>query len=242
MVKEKAAAIRHQIGSRFLALGVDRLDYTKGIVERLKGVELFLEQNPHYRHRFAFLQVAVPSRSESKDYRKLRRLVEEMVGRINGRFGDLQHVPLRYYFGSLNLEELIAHYRAADLALVTPLRDGLNLVAKEFVASKVDNSGVLILSPFAGVAEQLSGAVMANPYHAQDLAGKIRIALEMPEEEKKNRMKNLRKTVRSEDCTRWWHNTIKSLVEVGEKQTAGHYPFCLDAVEQIERKNLAKSP
>jgi len=215
-VRQRAASIREDTAGRFLALGADRLDYTKGIVERLRGVELFLEENPEYRERFTFLQIAVPSRTENRDYRELRRLVEETVGRINGRFGTLRHVPVLYRFVSLDLNELVAHYLAADLALVTPLRDGLNLVAKELVASRVDNCGVLMLSPFAGVSEQLQGAVMVNPYSTRDVAEKIRYSLEMPVEEKDERMRRLRETVRRDDLGRWWRRLLEDMQETCE--------------------------
>lgn len=242
-VREKARAIRSQIGTEFLALGVDRMDYTKGIVERLQGVELFLEQNPGYRDRFTFLQVAVPTRTENTDYRQLRRLVEETVGRINGRFGNLWHVPLHYRFGSLNLEQLVAHYLAADLALITPLRDGLNLVAKEFVASKTDESGMLILSPFAGAAEQMGEAVIANPYYTRDLAEKILFSLEMDPDEKKSRMKMLRETVQREDLSLWWRNTLKSLAEAGTdtRPPQMNFPYTV-VLNKKNEQNLAELP
>lgn len=213
-VRQRAAAIRRAVGSRFLALGVDRLDYTKGILERLQAIEIFLEQYPEHRHHFTFLQVAVPTRTEGQDYRDLRRAVEETVGRINGRFGEQWRVPVRYQFRSLSPEYLVAHYLAADVAMVTPLRDGLNLVAKEFVASRIDNSGVLVLSPFAGAAEQLNEAVMANPYYPQHAAEQLRYALEMPPDEQSRRMKLLRQNVAQYDLSRWWKDTLDSLAVI----------------------------
>jgi len=210
-VQHRAAAIRRAVGARFLVLGADRLDYTKGILERLKAIELFLERYPEYRHHFTFLQVAVPTRTEGPDYRELRRAVEETVGRINGRFGEQWRVPVRYQFRSFSLESLVAHYLAADVALVTPLRDGLNLVAKEFVASRTDNAGVLVLSPFAGAAAQLTAAVMANPYHPDHVAEQLRYALEMPPEEQSRRMRELRRNVETHDLSHWWESVLESL-------------------------------
>jgi trehalose 6-phosphate synthase len=212
-VQQRAAAIRRAVGTRFLVLGVDRLDYTKGILERLQAIEIFLEKFPECRHHFTFLQVAVPSRTEWKDYRELRRAVEETVGRINGRFGEQWRVPVRYQFRSLNPEYLVAHYLAANVALVTPLRDGLNLVAKEFVASRIDNAGVLVLSPFAGAAEQLTEAVKANPYHPHHMAEQLRFALAMTPEEQSRRMKLLRQNVEEYDLSHWWQSVLDSLAE-----------------------------
>jgi len=212
-VRQRAEAIRRSIGARFLVLGADRLDYTKGILERLQAVELFLERNPGYADDFTFLQVAVPTRTEGKAYRELRRAVEETVGRINGRFGEQWRVPVRYQFRSLSPEYLAAHYLAADVALVTPLRDGLNLVAKEFVASRIDNAGVLVLSPFAGAAEQLTEAVIANPYYPHDVAEQLRFALEMPREEQARRMRAMRENVTRYNLTHWWQSTLDSLTQ-----------------------------
>jgi trehalose 6-phosphate synthase len=212
-VRRQATAIRRAVGTPILVLGADRLDYTKGILERLQAIEIFLEKYPEYRREITFLQVAVPTRTEWKDYRELRRAVEETVGRINGRFGEQWRVPVRYQFRSLSPEQLVAHYLAADIALVTPLRDGLNLVAKEYVACRLDNSGVLILSPFAGAAEQLTEAVTANPYHPHHVAEQLRYAVEMSPEEKSRRMKLLQQTVEEYDLTYWWQSILDSLAE-----------------------------
>lgn len=225
-VRQRAAAIRRAVGTRYLALGADRLDYTKGILERLQAIELFLEQNPEYRREFTFLQVAVPTRTEGKDYQRLRRAVEETVGRINGRFGEQWQVPVRYQFRSLSPEYLVAHYLAADVALVTPLRDGLNLVAKEYVASRIDNSGVLILSPFAGAAEQLTAAVQANPYHPHHVAEQLRFALELPPEEQARRMKILRQNVEQYDLSFWWQSVLDSLAGTRPRRLQPLRPNC----------------
>jgi len=156
------------------------------------------------------LQIGVPSRENIAAYRKLRSAVEAAVGRLNGKY-DRHHrsVPVRYSCHPLGQEELVAHYLAADVALVTPLRDGLNLVAKEFVACRGDESGVLILSTLAGAAEQMSGALLVNPYDTAALAKAIREALEMSPDEQRRRMRCLRQTVQKHDLGRWWHLTLK---------------------------------
>lgn len=222
-VQAWVAELRRGVGTRYLLLGVDRLDYTKGILERLQAIEKILESYPHYQGDLTFLQVAVPSRTEVKEYRKLKSEVEETVGRINGRFGLNWQVPVRYYFNSLYPEQLVALYLAADVMLVTPVRDGLNLVAKEFVASRVDEGGVLVLSPFCGAAEQLKEAVTANPYYLEDLVEKISSALEMPSGEAQRRMRLLRENVKNYDINYWWQRNLTSFPKaVGEPVFDGH--------------------
>lgn len=202
-VQERAREIRGSVQAQFIFLSVERLDYTKGIPEKLEAVEKFFERFSGYRDKVAFLQVAVPSRTEVNTYANLRRRVEEAVGRINGRFGENWKVPVRYSFKALDRRELVAHYLAADAALVTPLRDGLNLVAKEFVASRINGDGVLVISPFAGAAEQMAGALLANPYDSEDMALKIKAAVEMSPAEQQRRMRAMQKGIRQYDV-QWW--------------------------------------
>ncbi len=203
-VIEKAAKIKRDVGGKHLVIGVDRMDYTKGILERLKAIEWLLEARPEYRTEMTFVQIAVPSRTDVTAYRVLKKQIEETVGRINGRFMENFHVPVRYLFKPLEKEDLIAHYLAADMALVTPLRDGLNLVAKEYVAVKSNEPGVLVLSPFAGAAVQLKQALFANPYSPREMAARIASGLEMPDEEKRGRMAALNQVVREQDLDWWW--------------------------------------
>lgn len=210
-VKKHAEEIRGAVGCEFLFLSVERLDYTKGVLEKLKGIEVFFEKYPDYRNRVAFLQVAVPTRSGVQAYASLRGQVEEAVGRINGLYGSFEWVPVRYFFRSLNRRELVAHYLAADAALVTPLRDGLNLVAKEYVASRVDGSGVLVLSPFAGAAEHMKGCLFANPYDPVNMAEQMRAAVEMPESERRRRMLFMQQIVSLYDVNWWWQKMLASL-------------------------------
>jgi alpha,alpha-trehalose-phosphate synthase [UDP-forming] len=168
------------LGHRRLILGVDRLDYSKGIPERLQAFERLLEIAPEWRGQISFVQVSVPSRESVPEYAELRRRVEMLVGRINGRFGEADWVPVRYLYRSYDHGVLAQLYRAADIALVTPLRDGLNLVAKEFVvAQDPARPGVLVLSKFAGAAAELVDAVLTNPYHTDGLAADIDRALRM---------------------------------------------------------------
>jgi len=182
---------RSQIGDRIVILGVDRLDYTKGIKERLLAVERFLEKHGKFRHRILLIQVAVPSRTRVKEYRVMKREVDETIGRINGRFTGEGWPPIQYIYRSLSREELVAYYRLADIALITPGRDGMNLIAKEYVASQVDKKGVLILSEFAGAAEELTEALLVNPYDIETVSDAIYKAIRMSSAQKKRRMEKM---------------------------------------------------
>lgn len=202
-VMAEAERLRKAASGAALIVSVDRLDYTKGIPRRLLSFERLLEKYPRLRGRVRLVQVAAPSRGSVGQYREIQRTVNEMVGRINGRFASPGHDPIHYISQNLDSERLAAFYRAASIALVTPLRDGMNLVAKEFVACRTDGDGVLILSEFAGAAAELTDALMVNPYDLDSVATTIHDALEMPEAERRDRMAGLREQVRSHDVHRW---------------------------------------
>jgi len=201
----EVAGLRQALGTRKLILGVDRLDYSKGIPERLLAYERLLERYPEWRRRVALLQISVPTRAEIPDYAELRERVEGMVGRINGQYGDTDWVPVRYLYRSYDQHVLAQLYRLADVALVTPLRDGMNLVAKEFVASqRVERPGVLVLSQYAGAAETLAGALITNPFHPEGLAADIDRALRMPAAERIQRQRTLVAALDSEGDAKMW--------------------------------------
>jgi trehalose 6-phosphate synthase len=202
-VRRRATELRHELGNaETIILGVDRLDYTKGIDLRLKAFAGLLEETDE-PHKYAFVQVAVPSREDVPAYQDLRSEIEQIVGRINGDYGEPGWAPVSYLYRSLELEELIAYYVAADVMLVTPLRDGMNLVAKEYVAARIGDPGVLILSEFAGAAEQLRSALIVNPYDVDTVTATIRRAAHMDRSEARMRMQRLRRTVRKEDVFEW---------------------------------------
>ena len=188
---------------RRLILSVDRLDYTKGILPRLLAFESLLESDPSLRGRVTLQVVAVPSRTGVEAYRSLRTRIEETVGRVNGRFGGPSWTPVVYQFQSLPFAELAALYGRADVALVTPLRDGMNLVAKEYLATRRDATGVLVLSETAGAARELGEAVLVNPYHVDDLADGLRTALAMPPAEQVRRNRRMRERLERYDVARW---------------------------------------
>ncbi|ATB31225.1 bifunctional alpha,alpha-trehalose-phosphate synthase (UDP-forming)/trehalose-phosphatase [Melittangium boletus] len=202
-VLEEVRVHREKSAGQRLLLGVDRLDYTKGIPRRLLAVQRLLEREPAWRGKLRFVQVAVPSRTTVADYATYRERVDELVGRINSLYGSVHNVPIHYLYRSLNEKQLSALYRAADVMFVTPIRDGMNLVAKEFCAARPDEDGVLVLSEFAGAADELGDAVMVNPYDVEGMADGLEAALEMSEEERRTRMRSLRTRVKDYDV-HWW--------------------------------------
>ena len=215
-VQTRAAAIRSDLGAGVVLLGIDRLDYTKGIPERLEAFESFLERWPGQKGRVVLLQVGVPSRGDVPIYRDLRRHVEALVGRINGRFGDGRYQPVVYSSRSLSREEVAAHYLAADAALVTPLRDGLNLVAKEFVATRQDRRGVLVLSRFAGAAAELPEAVLVNPYDQDGLVEAIHRAVDMLPAEQGRRLAAMQAGLATHDLKWWWQQVCSNLQDLSQ--------------------------
>lgn len=211
-VQQLGAALRRDLGDpETIILGVDRLDYTKGIDLRLRVLETFFDEHPDLEGKVSLVQISVPSRQDVEEYQEIRRQVEELVGRVNGRFGQAGWLPVHYVYRSVPFEELIGAYSTADVMLVTPLRDGMNLVAKEYVATRLDDSGVLILSEFAGAAEQLEEALLVNPYDLDALAATIHRAVVMEEDEKRRRMRRLRRKVTRWDVHRWARHCLDSL-------------------------------
>jgi trehalose 6-phosphate synthase/phosphatase len=211
-VIEDVRVHRERSTGQRLLMGVDRLDYTKGIPQRLLAVQRLLEREPSWRGRLRFVQVAVPSRTAVEDYATYRDKVDELVGRINGLYGSVHNVPVHYLYRSFNERQLTALYRAADVMLVTPIRDGMNLVAKEFCAARPDEDGVLVLSEFAGSADEMGDAVMVNPYDVEGMADALQAALEMSEEERRTRMRNLRARVKECDV-HWWVRSFLDTLE-----------------------------
>lgn len=189
---------------RDMIVGVDRLDYSKGLEERFLGYERFLIDHPEERKEVFLLQIAPPSRGEVESYQQIRSALEGLSGRINGAFADFDWVPIRYVNQGYPRDALAGIYRAARIGLVTPLRDGMNLVAKEYVAAQdPEDPGVLILSRFAGAAAQLDGAVLVNPYSADDMSEAIAKALKMPLDERRRRWRSMMDNVEREDVI-WW--------------------------------------
>jgi trehalose 6-phosphate synthase/phosphatase len=210
-VLRDVAKIREQAGPRRILLGIDRLDYTKGIPRRLLAFERFLTIYPEWRDTVRFVQVGVPSRDGVEPYKMFRREVNELVGRINGSTGSVTDVPVHYLARSVTRQELVALFRAADVMLVTPLRDGMNLVAKEFVASRTDEDGVLILSEFAGAADELGEALLVNPYDIDGCADAMARALTMSAAERGARMRALARRVHANNIHVWTDHFVRTL-------------------------------
>jgi trehalose-6-phosphate synthase len=198
----------------FMGLGVDRVDYTKGILERFLAIERFLETNPQYQGQFTFVQIGAPSRTHIKRYHDLLAEVEAEAERINWRFQTDRCKPIIFLKRQHSHSEIQAYYRVADLCLVTSLHDGMNLVAKEFAAARTDERGVLILSCFTGAARELQDALVVNPYDIDQTAHAIRAALEMDPEEKQRRMQRMRRIIREHNVYRWAGSLIEHVCEV----------------------------
>jgi trehalose 6-phosphate synthase len=207
----RARRLRRHVPGEVLLLGVDRLDYSKGLLERLSGLARLFERHPEHRGRVTLVQVAVPSRVRVEEYRQLKRQVDEAVGKLEGRFGDESWSPVRYIARALAPEELAAWYRAADVCLVTPLRDGLNLVAKEYVATRTDGGGALVLSEFAGAVEELPQAYVVNPFGPDNLSGALHAAITDDRLERLRRMEALRGRVCANDVHLWASGFLRQL-------------------------------
>jgi trehalose 6-phosphate synthase len=217
-IKARAVEIREGLGNpKHILLGVDRLDYTKGIRHRIKAYGELLDQGRVSVEDATFIQVASPSRERVDAYMQLRDEVELAIGRINGDHDTLGHTAIRYLHQGFPREEMVAMYLAADVMLVTALRDGMNLVAKEYVATRADNRGVLVLSEFTGAADELRQAVRINPHDIEGVKDAIVTALEMPREEQSRRMRSLRKRVLEHDVAAWSHSFLRAL-----EQAAAH--------------------
>jgi alpha,alpha-trehalose-phosphate synthase [UDP-forming] len=215
-IYEERVALLRELGIEavFLGVGVDRVDYTKGILERFLAIERLLEKHPTYREKFTFLQIGAPSRTHIKRYHDLLAEVEAEAERINWRFQTGKWKPIVFMKRQHTHHEIQRFYRTADLCLVTSLHDGMNLVAKEFVAARPDEQGVLVLSRFTGAARELPDALLVNPYDIEQMAEAVRFALEMDTEERKTRMQRLRRVVREHNIYRWAGTLIGELCEV----------------------------
>jgi len=213
-IKKKANELREQFGTGRLMLSVDRLDYSKGIILRLKGFEEFLQEHPEYIGKVSHVMVVSPSRDNVEMYADLKDEIDKLVGAINGTYSRVDWTPIYYFYRSYGFEELAALYHIADIALVTPLRDGMNLVAKEYIATKRDEPGVLILSEMAGASIELSDAIIVNPTDTGEIAGAIHKTLEMPVEEQLKALRSMQEVVSTQTVEQWAKDFITELLEV----------------------------
>ncbi len=230
-IADRAWYIHEDLPRRHLVLGVDRLDYTKGIPLRLEAFRNALTRYPELREKITLVQVVTPSRSDIPEYQELKRKVEQLVGEINGLFTVSGWVPIIYIHRLLDRPELLAYYRTAEIGLVTPLKDGMNLVAKEYCACSIEESCVLILSEFAGAAAQMqNGAILVNPYHIEETADAIYQAFTMDMEERRRRMGELRGSIRENDIFTW----VDSFLSAAIGKELGSFPPAEDYIPQAE--------
>ena len=210
--------LRRSAEGRHVIIGVDRLDYSTGLEERVLGYRRFLHEQKERRGEIFLLQIAPPSRGEVATYEVIRGHLDELSGRINGEFAEVDWVPIRYVNQGYPREELAGFYRASQMALITPLRDGMNLVSKEYVAAQdPEDPGVLILSRFAGAALQLKDALLVNPYSKEEISDAILKAIEMPKEERIRRWPGMMETVRNDDVVAWRRDFVGALANAGRK-------------------------
>ncbi len=213
-VRKELMRYKHDHPRSHFILSIDRLDYTKGLIHRLKAFEFFLENNHEYRETVSLVLLAVPSRIGVDQYQQMKSEVDEIVGRINGEYSTFQHTPVWYFYRSLPFQDLVDLYSVCDIALITPIRDGMNLVAKEFVASRIDGTGVLILSEMAGASKEMSEALLINPNDKAQMALAIKTALEMPVDEQKERIQIMQHRLSRYNIHKWAGDFLRSLENV----------------------------
>ncbi len=220
-----------------IIFSVDRLDYTKGVQNRLRAYELFINHNPQYKNKVVFIMVIVPSRDSILKYAERKRLIDEMVSRINGEVGNIHWQPVIYRYSSLEFNEMLAFYTACDMALITPLRDGMNLVSKEFVASRKDKKGVLILSEMTGAARELTEALTINPNDILEMSIKIKEGLEMDASEQERRMEHMQRRVEHYDVKTWANDFMTELSTIKQRQQS----FQIFFLDEITKKSMYDS-
>ncbi|GAB3770123.1 bifunctional alpha,alpha-trehalose-phosphate synthase (UDP-forming)/trehalose-phosphatase [Spirosoma horti] len=205
-----------------IIFSVDRLDYTKGVMQRLDALEAFLEAHPDWKGNLVFILVVIPSRDEIQTYGERKQMIEQAVGRINGKFATLTWVPIVYRYASLRFSQLLALYTACDVAMITPLRDGMNLVAKEFIASRQDEQGVLLLSELTGAANELGESLLVNPLDEYEVAEQMLVALTMPPDEQQRRMRVMQQRIREYDVKQWANDFFDRLLATRQGKRLGH--------------------
>ena len=230
-IKELKMTAQHQV----IIFSIDRLDYTKGILFRLQAIRRFLNQYPEFHKKVQFVQLVVPSRAEIPKYHQLKEEINRLVGEINGQMTHDGWVPVHHLYRSFSRRELIAYYRASDIMLITPVKDGMNLVAKEYIASNVEEKGVLILSEFAGVAAQLCNeAILVNPYDIEGVSEAIKIALQMPIQERQKRMRRMRREVKKNNIF-WW---VETFMRAGFSKELKDFPPVIEYIPQDPESTL----
>jgi trehalose 6-phosphate synthase/phosphatase len=217
-VQREIKKIKKRVGERKIIVSIDRLDYTKGIAQRLEAFDFFLENNPKYREKVTLILVAVPSRTGVEQYAQLKREVDELISRINGKYGTIGWMPIWYLYRFLPFKNLVPLYSVGDVALITPVRDGMNLIAKEYLATKTNKKGVLILSEMAGASKILGESLIVNPNNKEEIANAIRQALRMPEQEQIRRNEVMQKRLKRYNVERWAYDFMDNLARIKKRQ------------------------
>jgi len=240
-ILEMRNQIRNNFENKKIIFSVDRMDYTKGLMHRLEGFEYFLEHYPEWREKMVFILNIVPSRSEIPAYTERKKMIEEKISSVNGRFSSISWQPLIYRYNHLSFNELAALYLAADAALITPLRDGMNLVAKEYVATCTGGRGVLILSELAGAASELNEAILVNPTDVVDVGSSITRALAMPLYEQRNRISLMQRRLQEYDVVKWVNDFMEQLAQVKQEQQRQKVKFLDDQAMATIRKHYQRT-
>ncbi len=227
---------RYNLHKKYIGIGVDRLEYTKGLIKRFQALALFFDRYPEYRGKFTFIQITVPTRIK-EPYISYKANLEKLIRKINRNYSTEDWNPVIYRDTKAEHEDLVAYYRMADVAIISSVYDGMNLVAKEFVASQKDMKGVLLLSEFAGAAEELDGAILVNPYDIEEFSDCIRNALSMTEGEKQCRMKTLRMQVKERDIYRWISDVLGEIA-VLHSMKPYRYRYLFDHLSEIKMDNI----
>jgi trehalose 6-phosphate synthase/phosphatase len=233
-VQKERNQLKKTLNNLKTIISIDRLDYTKGIINRLQGFETFLEKNPQWLKKVVLLLVLVPSRIGVEQYQDMKKQIDELIGKINGKFGSLDWMPIIYQYKFISFQPLVALYSMSDVALITPLRDGMNLIAKEYLATRTDKTGVLILSEMAGAADELGEALIINPNNREEIAEAIKTALEMDKTEQKERNQVMQDRLANYDVIRWANDFILELFSVQEQQKI----FTLRLLEESIQEQL----
>lgn len=235
---DKVVSLRHsflqKMKDKKIIFSVDRLDYTKGVHNRLKAYEYFLQKNPGYHEKVLFILVIVPSRDTIPKYAERKSMIDELISQINSKIGGIHWQPVIYQYNTLEFKEMVALYTACDLALITPLRDGMNLVAKEFVASRKDKKGVLVISEMAGAARELTDALTINPNDVLEMADKIKEGLEMSKEDQSIHLENMQKRIANYDVKAWADDFMTELKNIKYKQKS----FQIKFLDEFSKRHL----
>lgn len=238
-IHNEMECFKENYANRKLILSIDRLDYTKGLQLRLNAFDRFLEKYPQYIGTVSLIMLAVPSRNNVDSYKKLKSEVDELVGKINGKYGMINYQPIRYFYRSLPFESLIELYCTCSIAMITPIRDGMNLVAKEYIACRIDDTGVMILSEMAGVIKEMGEAIIINPSNCEMVADSIKQALTMPVEEQKEKIRTIKNRIRSYDVYSWASTFVDTLESVETLQKKYNSKYIYPNVAKYLKERIA---